>query len=69
MQVAVKYAEAGRPALLRIDEVQHELGCGRSTVYELMADGRLRSVKVGRNRRIPASEVDRFIAGLMAGSE
>lgn len=35
---------------------------GRTKYFELLKDGQLRSVKVGRRRMVPQSEIDRFIA-------
>ncbi len=40
------------------------LSLGRSTIYELMAAGRLRFVKCGRSRRIHHTELERFAATL-----
>ena len=39
---------------------------GRDYVYGEINAGRLRSLKLGRSRRIPRSEVDRHIATLLA---
>jgi excisionase family DNA binding protein len=40
--------------LLRVEDVARDvLHLGRTKVYELLARGELRSVAVGRNRRIP----------------
>ena len=50
--------------LLKIPEVMDRLAVGRSKVYELMSSGELRSVKVGRSRRVPSDELERFIAEL-----
>lgn len=60
-------AHPERPALLTVDQAGRELGCGRSHVYTLMAAGELRSVKIGRNRRIPAAEIGRYIDSLLEG--
>lgn len=38
--------------LLRVSEVADRLGVSRSTVYTLMASGRLSFVMIGRSRRI-----------------
>lgn len=38
-------------------------GVGRTTVFELIRTGQLRSVTVGRRRMVPQSQIDRFIAG------
>lgn len=40
-------------------------GLGRTTVFELLRTGALRSVKVGKRRMVPQSEIDRYIAGLL----
>lgn len=48
--------------LLKVEEAADRLGIGRSTVYELVASGELRSVKVGRAIRIPVIELQRWIA-------
>ena len=37
------------------------LSISRWTVYAWIAEGRIRSVKIGRLVRIPASEVDRLV--------
>jgi excisionase family DNA binding protein len=50
------------PTLLRPPEVAHQLGLGRSKVYQLMATGDLRTVHIGRAVRIPAAEVEAFVA-------
>jgi excisionase family DNA binding protein len=50
--------------LLRIPEVMERLSLGQTKVYELMSSGELRSVKVGRSRRIASDDLERFIAEL-----
>jgi excisionase family DNA binding protein len=52
--------------LLRPEEVAQALGIGRTTVFELMRSGELRSVKIGVSRRIPADAVAEYVAGLSA---
>ena len=43
--------------LLRPEEVAAMLGIGRSIVFELLRSGELRSVKIGKSRRIPTVAV------------
>ena len=47
---------------LRIGEASQYLGLGRSKVYELIASGRLKSIKLDAARRIPVWAVQEFLA-------
>jgi excisionase family DNA binding protein len=53
------------PLLLRPEEAAQRLGIGRSAVYQLMAEGRLKSVTLGRSRRVSAASVDELYARLL----
>lgn len=44
-------------------EAAEALGLCRATIYNLINAGELRSVVIGRSRRIPAAELDRLLAG------
>jgi excisionase family DNA binding protein len=55
--------------LLTPEEAAEVLGIGRSKVFELLAAGRLRSVKIGRSRRIAAATLTEFVASLEAEAE
>jgi excisionase family DNA binding protein len=50
--------------LLTPSEAAHWLGICRSKVYELLYAGELRSVKIGRSRRIPTSAVIAYVDSL-----
>jgi excisionase family DNA binding protein len=54
------------PMLLTLKETAMVLRLGRSKLYELMAAGKLRSVKIGGSRRIPATALAEFVAALEA---
>jgi excisionase family DNA binding protein len=41
--------------LLTIDEAARELRIGRSTLYDLIRSRRLRTVKIGARRLVPAA--------------
>jgi excisionase family DNA binding protein len=58
--------QAIRPqrALLKVQEVLHVLGLGRSTVYELMDSGTLESVRISKSRRIPIDAPEQFLVDL-----
>jgi excisionase family DNA binding protein len=47
--------------LLTVVEAARELGISRSKVYELLADGELPSVRIGRTRRIAVSALEEFV--------
>ena len=49
------------PLLLKPQEVADLLGVGRSSIYRLMTNGQIAYVRIGSDRRIPATELDRFI--------
>lgn len=45
----------------RPDDGAEAIGVGRTTMYKLLADGEIESIKVNRNRLIPADALHRFI--------
>ena len=49
------------PLLVGVKDAARELGIGRDTAYQLVRDGRIRAVSVGRKRLIPRSELAAFI--------
>jgi excisionase family DNA binding protein len=51
--------------LLTPAEAAHMIGVGRSKMYELLASGAVKSVKIGSLRRIPATALDEYVAGLV----
>lgn len=50
--------------LMTAKEAADALGIGRSKVYELIAEGQLRSVRIGASRRIPVPALQEFVADL-----
>ncbi len=50
--------------LYPLNEMQHMLSISRSTVYQLLGDGQLRSVTIGRRRFVTAAAVSAYIEGL-----
>lgn len=47
-----------------ISAVQSALSVSRSAAYSLVASGEIRSVKLGRSRRVDLRDLERFIAEL-----
>ena len=56
--------EFGGPHLYNPDAAAKTLSISRSTLYDLLAKGAISSVKVGRSRRIPRAEIERYVASL-----
>ncbi|MFJ2651162.1 helix-turn-helix domain-containing protein [Streptomyces sp. NPDC087420] len=54
--------------LYKPEEAAQVLSVGRSTVYELMAEGALEYVKLGRCRRIRRTALEGFVAALTSQS-
>lgn len=52
-----------------IESTMAQLGLGRSKVYELIAAGELRSVKVGRRRLVSDAAINEFVARLDVGGD
>lgn len=55
---------ADKPVLLTPEEVAESLRIARSRVYDLIAAGTLRSVRIGRSRRIPRESLEAYIRTL-----
>lgn len=49
------------PLTLRVEELMPILGIGRNTAYELIRSGQIRSVRIGRQLRIPKDAVLDFL--------
>ncbi len=52
------------PILLKVPEVAARLGMSRAKVYELMASGVLRSVRIDGCRRVRTEDLSDFVANL-----
>ncbi len=50
------------PLLLTVDEAARLLRMSRSFVYNLVMNGEIASIKLGRSRRVPAAELERFVS-------
>jgi excisionase family DNA binding protein len=52
--------------LLRLSDAQAILGLSRSSLYKLVMSGSLRSITIGRSRRIPAQAIDEWVRNRIA---
>mgnify|MGYP002727625087 FL=1 len=51
------------PVTLRVEDLMPLLGIGRNTAYELIRSGQIRSVRIGRQIRIPRDALLEFLDG------
>ena len=49
------------PMTLRVEDLMPLLGIGRNTAYELIRSGQIRSVRVGKQIRIPREALLEFL--------
>jgi excisionase family DNA binding protein len=50
--------------LLTVEEAADRLGIGRSLMYELIGDGQVSSIRVGRLRRVPLDALTEYVAAM-----
>lgn len=63
MSLATPALSAPTPTLvLDISETTAALKCGRTTVYELIANGEITGIKIGRRRLVTYESVAEYVA-------
>lgn len=62
MSVLVPEPDLTAPVLYRVQEAVTLLRLSRSVIYEQIRTGRLRTVRQGASRRIPASAINDYVA-------
>lgn len=50
----------GMPCLLCVEDLMPLLSIGRNTAYSLVRSGQIRSIRIGRNYRIPKEALEEF---------
>ena len=50
------------PLTLRVEDLMPILGVGRNTAYELVRCGKIRSIRIGRQLRIPKDAIQDYLA-------
>ena len=50
------------PLTLRVEDLMPILGIGRNTAYELVRSGKIRSIRLGRQLRIPNDAIQDYLA-------
>jgi excisionase family DNA binding protein len=56
------------PILLTVRDAAQLLAIGRTSVYQLIADGELEVIRIGRAARIPTAAVHAFVRRRREGS-
>ncbi len=49
------------PLTLKVEDLMPILGIGRNTAYDLVRAGQIRSIRIGRQLRIPKEAVQEFL--------
>ena len=50
------------PLVLRVEDLMPILGIGRNTAYELLRCGQIRSIRVGKQLRIPKQAIIDYLS-------
>ncbi len=66
---AVSGLRVSGPILLTVEEAAHLLCLGRTTTYELVMRGSIRSVKIGRRRLVVREGLEAFVAALESAEQ
>ncbi|MCZ7526150.1 MAG: excisionase family DNA-binding protein [Acidimicrobiia bacterium] len=54
------------PILLSVVDAARYIGIGRSLLYDLLADGTIESIAIGRRRLVPVDALDAYVERLRA---
>jgi excisionase family DNA binding protein len=57
-----------KPILVTVDELAAMLSIGRTAAWELVRKGKIKSVKIGRTRRVPVTVIQEYV-DLLLGEE
>jgi excisionase family DNA binding protein len=53
--------EKNSPLAFRVSQFCEQIGLGKSAFYERVKDGRIRTIRIGGRRLVPADEVARLL--------
>ena len=59
--LSVKPPEREPALLLKVEDAARLLGVGRTTLFELIGQGRIQTVRVGRRRLVVRAGLERFV--------
>ncbi len=61
--------KASEPVLITVEEMAARLSIGRTVAWELVRKRTIKSVKIGRTRRVPITAIQEYVARLMESEE
>ena len=61
--------KASEPVLITVEEMAAMLSIGRTVAWELIRKQKIKSVKIGRTRRVPITAIQEYVAQLMKSEE
>lgn len=61
--------KASEPVLITVEEMATVLSIGRTVAWELVRQRKVKSVKIGRTRRVPITAIQEYVAQLMENEE
>ena len=50
------------PLVMKVEDLMPVLCIGRNTAYELVRSGQIRSIRVGRNIRVPKEAIEEYLS-------
>ena len=50
------------PLVLRVEDLSRALGIGRNSAYELVRSGKIRSIRIGKQLRIPKDALIKYLS-------
>lgn len=65
-QQPVRVPESAERVLVTVSEAARRLSIGRATCYKLVMAGTIRSILIGRLRRVPVDAVEEFAASQLS---
>jgi len=55
--------------LLRVEDAAKALDISRAHLYTLLTEGAIPSIRIGRSRRIPRTELEKWVAQQLEGGD
>lgn len=64
--VSISRTPGNGPRTYSINDLVIELNVGRTLIYQLIKEGRLKNIKIGNRTLVTAEDLDAFISSLRA---